>query len=197
MFATLLFHTVTAVADFIPVTSPLDPETGQGERAGTSSFSTHIALVEVDEGTGQVRVLRYIALCDVGRVINPLAAEAQARGGVMLGIGYALTEEVKVENCVANLSFATYLIPTFFDVPQEFLVEFIEDPEPTGPFGAKGFAESPVDPVAATIANAVSNAIDIHISRLPMTSERILELFHQRHTRLDNERSMVSGELHR
>ncbi len=174
-----IFHTLTAVADFVPDTSPLDPETGQGKLAGTCSFSAHIALVEVDEGTGQVRVLRYIALCDVGQVINPLNVEGQARGGVMMGIGYALTEEIKVENRVANTSFATYLIPTSFDVPQEFLVDIIEDPEPTGPFGAKGFAEGTVDPVAPTIANAVSNAIGVRISRLPMTSERIHELLHQ------------------
>jgi CO/xanthine dehydrogenase Mo-binding subunit len=90
-----------------------------------------------------------------------------------------LTEEVKVENRVANPSFATYLIPTSFDVPHEFLVDIFEDPEPTGPFGAKGFAEGTVDPVAPTIANAVSNAIGVRISRLPMTSERIHDLLHQ------------------
>jgi CO/xanthine dehydrogenase Mo-binding subunit len=171
-----IFHTITAVADFIPDTVPLDPETGQGRLAATCSFSTHVALVEVDEGTGQIRVLRYVVLCDVGQVINPLAAEGQARGGVMMGLGYALTEEAKVENGIANASFATYLVPTSFDVPQEFLVDIIEDPEPTGPFGAKGFAEGSVDPVAPTIANAVSNAIGIRISRLPMTGERIHEL---------------------
>lgn len=172
-------HTVTAVADFMPETSPLDPETGQGSPAGTYSFSVHVALVEVDEATGQVRVVRYVALSDVGCAINPAAVEGQVLGGVMMGIGYALTEEVRLEEGVVNPSFATYLIPTTFDVPQEVLIDIIEDPEPTGPFGAKGFAEGSLDPAAATIANAVSNAIGVRITRLPMTAERIYELLHQ------------------
>jgi CO/xanthine dehydrogenase Mo-binding subunit len=125
-------------------------------------------------------VLRYVALGDVGRTINPSIVEGQIRGGVMMGLGYALTEEIRVEEGVANPSFATYLIPTSFDVPQELLVDVIEDPEPTGPFGAKGFAEGPLDPVGATIANAVSNAIGVRIIRLPMTGERTHELLHQR-----------------
>jgi len=139
-----------------------------------------VALVEVDEGTGQVRVLRYVALTDVGRMINPLAVEGQVHGGMMMGLGSALMEEVRVEEGVINSSFATYLIPTTFDVPQELLIEVIEDPEPTGPFGAKGFAEGSLDPVGATIANAVTNAIGVRINRLPMTGERIHELLHQR-----------------
>ncbi|MFQ5852568.1 MAG: xanthine dehydrogenase family protein molybdopterin-binding subunit, partial [Candidatus Binatia bacterium] len=179
LFRRHTLHTVTAVADFMPETSPLDPETGQGSPAGTYSFSVHVAVVEVDEGTGQVRVLRYIALGDVGHMINPSVVEGQLRGGVMMGLGYALTEEIKVDEGVVNPSFATYLIPTTFDVPQELLVDVIEDPEPTGPFGAKGFAEGSLDPVGATIANAVSNTIGIRITRLPMTSERIHELLHQ------------------
>ena len=180
LFKKHTLHTVTAVADFMPETSAMDPETGQGSPAGTYSFSVHVALVEVDEGTGQVRVLRYVALGDVGRTINPLIVEGQIRGGVMMGIGYALTEEVKVEDGVTTSSFATYLIPTTFDVPQQLLVDVVEDPEPTGPFGAKGFAEGSLDPVGATIANAVSNAIGVHITRLPMTGERTHNLLHQR-----------------
>jgi CO/xanthine dehydrogenase Mo-binding subunit len=124
-------------------------------------------------------VTRYAALSDVGCAINPAAVEGQVLGGVMMGIGYALTEEVRLEEGVVNPSFATYLIPTTFDVPQEVLIDIIEDPEPTGPFGAKGFAEGSLDPTAATIANAVSNAIGVRITRLPMTAERIYELLHQ------------------
>lgn len=179
LFKKHTLHTVTAVADFMPETSAMDPETGQGSPAGTYSFSVHVALVEVDEGTGQVQVLRYMALGDVGRTINPSIVEGQIRGGVMMGIGYALTEEVKVEDGVITPSFATYLIPTTFDVPQQLLVDVVEDPEPTGPFGAKGFAEGSLDPVGATIANAVSSAIGVHITRLPMTGERTYDLLHQ------------------
>lgn len=178
LFGRHTLHTVTAVADFMPETEPLDPETGQGSAAGTYSFSAHAALVDVDEGTGQVRVLRYFALADVGRTINPLAVEAQLRGGVMMGIGYALTEEVKVEEGVTNPSFATYLIPTTFDLPEDISVGIVEDPEPTGPFGAKGFAEGTLDPVGAAVANAVSHAIGVRVTRLPMTGERVHALLH-------------------
>ena len=101
-------------------------------------------------------------------------------GGMMMGLGSALMEEVKVENGVTNTSFATYLIPTTFDVPQELLIDVVEEPEPTGPFGAKGFAEGSLDPVGATIANAVSKAIGVRVTRLPMTSERIHEILSQR-----------------
>ena len=180
LFSKHTFHSMTSVAEFLPDTVPLDPETGQGAPAGTFNFNVHVALVEVDEGTGQVRVLRYVALTDVGRMINPLAVEGQVHGGMMMGLGSALMEEVRVEEGVINSSFATYLIPTTFDVPQELLIEVIEDPEPTGPFGAKGFAEGSLDPVGATIANAVTNAIGVRINRLPMTGERIHELLHQR-----------------
>lgn len=179
LFGKHTLHTVTAVADFMPETAPLDPQTGQGSAAGTYSFSAHVALVDVDEGTGQVQVLRYVAFCDVGRAINPLIVEAQVRGGVMMGIGYALTEEVKVNGGVTNPSFATYLIPTTFDVPRVLSVEVIEDPEPTGPFGAKGFAEGSLDPVGAAIANAVSHAVGVRVTRLPMTSERVHALLHE------------------
>ena len=95
-----------------------------------------------------------------------------------MGIGYALMEDVRVENGVTTDSFATYLIPTVLDIPAEVPVELIEDPEPTGPFGAKGFAEGSLDPAAAAIANAVSAAIGIRITRLPMTGERIHELLY-------------------
>ena len=178
LFSRHIFHIITEVADFIPETSPFDSETGQGSPAGTYSFSVHLALVEVDEGSGQTRVLKYVTFSDVGRAINPLVIEGQVHGGVVMGIGYALTEEIKVADGVSNASFATYLIPTSFDVPGEIEVEVIEDPEPTGPFGAKGFAEGSTDPVAAAIANAVSDAIGIRVERLPMTGERIYDLLH-------------------
>lgn len=178
LFAKHTFHIITDIAEFIPNTSPLDPETGQGSPAGTYSFSVHLALVEVDQGTGQARVLRYITFSDAGRTINPMTAAGQVHGGVAMGIGYALMEQLHLDQGVTNSSFATYLIPTALDIPQEVPVEFVEDPEPTGPFGAKGFAEGSLDPAAAAIANAVSNAIGIRIERLPMTGERIYELLH-------------------
>jgi CO/xanthine dehydrogenase Mo-binding subunit len=176
LFSKYTFHVLTEVAEFVPQTSPLDPETGQGNPAGTYSFAVHLALVEVDQGTGQVRVLRYVTFSDPGRTINPMVAEGQVHGGVAMGIGYALMENVNVDQGVTTDSFASYLIPTALDMPSEVPVELIEDPEPTGPFGAKGFAEGSLDPVAAAIANAVSDAIGIRVTRLPMTGERVHNL---------------------
>jgi CO/xanthine dehydrogenase Mo-binding subunit len=109
-------------------------------------------------------------------MLNPMSVEGQMHGGMMMGMGYALSEEVKIDRGVANATFGTYLIPTTCDVPRELIIDVIEDPEPTGPFGAKGFAEGSLDPVGATMANAVSNAIGVRVTQLPMTGERIYNL---------------------
>jgi len=108
-----------------------------------------------------------------------MAVEGQMYGGVMMGMGYTLSEEVLLDKGVANRTFGTYLIPTTCDVPREFLIDVIEDPEPTGPFGAKGFSEGSLDPVGATMANAVSKAIGVRVTRLPMTGERVYQLLQQ------------------
>jgi CO/xanthine dehydrogenase Mo-binding subunit len=173
LFGKNIFHTITEVAENLPPTTPPDPETGQGNPAGTYNFNVHVALVEVDERTGKVQPLKYLALGDVGKMLNPMAVEGQMHGGLMMGMGYALSEEVKVDIGVSNPTFATYLIPTTCDVPRELLIDIIEDPEPTGPFGAKGFSEGSLDPVGATMGNAVSAAIGVRVTQLPMTGERV------------------------
>ncbi len=175
-----VMHTITEVAENLPTTTPPDPETGQGKPAGTYNFNVHVALVEVDEATGKIETLRYLAMGDVGKALNPMAVDGQMYGGVMMGMGYSLTEDVLIEKGVSNRTFGTYLIPTTCDVPREFLIDVIEDPEPTGPFGAKGFSEGSLDPVGATMANAVSKAIGVRVTRLPMTSERVYQLLQHR-----------------
>jgi CO/xanthine dehydrogenase Mo-binding subunit len=180
IFAKHTMHVITDVAEYLPETIPPDPETGQGAPAGTFNFNVHVGLVEVDEGTGRIQVLKYLALSDVGRALNPMAVNGQIYGGVMMGLGSALMEDVIVDNGVANSSFATYLMPTTCDLPREFRIGVIEEPEPSGPFGAKGFAEGSLDPVGATIANAVSSAIGMPVRQLPLTSERVHELLSQR-----------------
>ena len=180
IFAKHTMHVITDVAEYLPETIPPDPETGQGAPAGTFNFNVHVALVEVDEGTGRIQVLKYLALSDVGQALNPMAVNGQVYGGVMMGLGSALMEDVIVDNGVANNTFATYLLPTICDLPQEFRLGVVEEPEPTGPFGAKGFAEGSLDPVGATLANAVSGAIGVAARQLPLTSERVHELLQQR-----------------
>ena len=151
-----------------------DPETGQGEAYFTYSYATHIAKVAVDTVTGRVRVVKIWAAHDIGKAINPAGLEAQVEGGTAQGIGWALTENFKYHNgqvVADNLS--TYLLPTAVDVG-EIETIIIEDPEPLGPWGAKGIGEPAIIPTAAAIANAVSQAIGCPVDELPMHPESIL-----------------------
>jgi CO/xanthine dehydrogenase Mo-binding subunit len=148
----------------------------EGERIFPDfTFGTHLADVEVDLDTGQVRILRYIAAHDVGRAINPLSVEGQIAGGAVQGIGQALLEEVVVQDGV-NLTggFFQYLIPTAMDVPDiEAIV--VESGEGLGPFGARGIGEPPIGPPLAAISSAIADAVGARPTQLPITPERVLE----------------------
>ncbi len=153
-----------------------NPETGQGDAYCVYAYATNIAEVEVDTQTGEVKLLRIIAAHDVGKAVNPKMVEAQIEGGTLQGVGYALTEEIIRENgVIKNSQLSTYIIPTAVDIP-EIIPVIVEDPYPDGPFGAKGFGEQPLMGVAPAIANAVCNALDISITELPMTPERIWKI---------------------
>jgi CO/xanthine dehydrogenase Mo-binding subunit len=138
------------------------------------TFGTHLADVEVDLDTGQVRVLRYIAAHDVGRAINPKSVEGQISGGVVQGLGQALLEELVVRDGV-NLTpgLFRYLMPTAADVPDIEAV-VLESGEGVGPFGARGIGEPPIGPPIAVIPLAVADAIGVQITALPVTPERVL-----------------------
>jgi CO/xanthine dehydrogenase Mo-binding subunit len=138
------------------------------------TFGTHLADVEVDRDTGQVRVLRYVAAHDVGRAINPRSVEGQIIGGAVQGIGQALLEEIVVQDGV-NLTagFYQYLIPTAGDVPDIEAV-VLESGEGMGPFGARGIGEPPIGPPVAAIASAIGDAVGVRPTVLPMTPERVL-----------------------
>jgi CO/xanthine dehydrogenase Mo-binding subunit len=140
-------------------------------------FCTQIAQVLVDCETGQVIVERLIAVHDAGKMINPGGVYGQIEGGVAQGIGYALTEELIVEEGhTRNPSLENYVIPMALDIP-EIEMEVLEIPEPLGaPLGAKGIAESPIIPTAPAIRNAIYDAIDKPLYELPMTPERVLPL---------------------
>jgi CO/xanthine dehydrogenase Mo-binding subunit len=137
-------------------------------------YATHIAQVLVDIETGQVKVERVWAAHDVGKAINPMGIEAQIDGGVVQGVGYALMEELHVDQGrLANASLESYFLPKSTDLPEiEYVV--VEVPDPTGPMGAKGIGESTLNPVAAAIANAVADAIGVRLFQIPMTPERVL-----------------------
>jgi CO/xanthine dehydrogenase Mo-binding subunit len=158
---------------FDPPTTKLDPETGQGSPYASYAYAVHTAQVAVDRETGAVRVLRLIAAHDVGRTIHPINAEAQVHGGVVMGLGYGLMEEVVLrEGRILNPGFRAYLVPSILEVP-EIKTVFVEFPEPTGPFGAKGLGEPALLPTAPAIHNAVCKAIGRPIRRLPMTAEAV------------------------
>jgi aldehyde oxidoreductase len=153
---------------FDPPTTPLDAD-GQGVPYATYSFSAQIALVEVDLELGTTKVLRIAAAADVGRAINPMQVEGQLHGGVAQGLGLALMEEF-IPGRTENLH--DYLIPTIGDVPpiDTFI---IEDPEPLGPYGAKGIGEPALIPTAPAILNAIRNATGTRITQVPATPDRV------------------------
>ena len=139
------------------------------------TFGTHLADVEVDLDTGEVRILRYIAAHDVGRAINPKSVEGQIAGAAVQGIGQALLEEIVVQDGV-NMTpgLFQYLIPTATDVPDiETIV--LESGEGLGPFGARGIGEPPIGPPLAVIASAIADAVGARPTTLPITPERVLD----------------------
>ena len=134
----------------------------------------HVAEVRVDMETGAVELLRYLAVHDVGRAINPLGLQGQIEGGVTQGLGFALFEDLAVEGGqVLNPNMVDYRLPTFHTMPRGLETEFVEGDPSEGPYGAKGIGELPFGPAAPAIANAIYNAVGVRLKTLPMTPERI------------------------
>jgi CO/xanthine dehydrogenase Mo-binding subunit len=158
---------------FDPPTSRLDPETGQGAPYASYAFAVQAAQVAIDKETGQVKVLRMLAAHDVGKVVHPINVTAQVQGGVIMGLGYGLMEEVVLDTGrILNPGFRAYLIPSILEVP-EIEVILVEFPEPSGPFGAKGVGEPALLPTAPAIHNAVGNALGRYPCRLPISAEQV------------------------
>jgi CO/xanthine dehydrogenase Mo-binding subunit len=153
-------------------------ERGQAPLGGVAPFwevSMAAAEVEVDEETGQVRLVRYVSVADVGKAINPLQCEAQEEGGSMMGIGHTFFEEMIYEGGqLLNPSLVDYRIPNMEDLPEELLSILVENGDGPGPYGAKGIGESGLMPTSPAIANAIANAIGVRIKELPLTPERVL-----------------------
>ena len=148
---------------------------GQNINDNALSWNAHYADVTVDMETGYVFVNRYVAMHDAGKVINPDLLKSQVEGGVGIGIGYALQEQIAYgqDGKQIHESFHKYMIPVADDLGQIY-AGFVETDEPTGPFGAKGVAESPVSPVAPAIADAIHSATGIWFNQLPITPDRVL-----------------------
>ncbi len=156
--------TIIGVASMAPSSNP-------------SPSSVEFVEVEVDTETGEVKVLRAVFAHDIGKVINPVAAEGQVEGGFQQGMGYALMENIQFDaetgTCLTG-DFLDYKIPTAVEMPRRIESIFIESDEPTGPFGAKSLSEPCCTVPAPAIANAIFNAVGVRVKELPITPEKIL-----------------------
>jgi CO/xanthine dehydrogenase Mo-binding subunit len=133
-------------------------------------FGAQAARVEVDPGSGAVRVTDVIAIHDPGRVINPASASGQVQGGVVMGLGYALLEDMPLKAGGAWVdSFSEYLLPTAADLPDNVEVVFLETPEASSAFGVKGLGEVVVTPTAPAVSEAVYQAVGVRALRMPIT----------------------------
>jgi carbon-monoxide dehydrogenase large subunit len=169
----------------------LPPDTGAGleatvcwePEAMTYANASHACEVEVDPATGNVAILRYIAMQDCGRLINPLIVEGQIHGGIVHGIGNALFEYMRYDDNAQPLSttYADYLLPTSTEIPHLELI-FSESPTDTNPLGVKGVGEVGTIPVTSAIASAIDDALsdfNIHVSAIPVDPVRLVQLMDQ------------------
>jgi len=168
-------------ASYNPPTVAMDPETGQGKPFSTYVYAAQVAEVEVDDETGEVEVLRIVAAHDCGTPINPTLVEGQVEGGISMGVGLALQEEIlfDADGRQINPNLTNYIMPTSLDMP-EIEVDIVKNYDPTGPFGAKGVGEPTSVPTAAAIANAIYDAVGVRIHSLPATSEKVLMALRQK-----------------
>lgn len=157
-----------------------DPDTGYGNPPATTIFAAHVAEIEVDDETGEIQVLKHSAAVDLGRVINVTTAEGQIEGSVAQGIGYGMFENMELQDGkVLNPSYLEYKMPTTLDIPDVVTIN-IESLDPAGPYGAKGLGEPALVPVAASINNALYNAVGVRLYKLPFTRERVLRAIREK-----------------
>jgi CO/xanthine dehydrogenase Mo-binding subunit/CO/xanthine dehydrogenase FAD-binding subunit len=143
-------------------------------KSATYAFAAHGVEVAVDRRTGEVRVVDYVAAHDIGRAINPVAAEGQIQGGVLMGLGAALGEQLIYEaGRVVNPAYINYALPRVGDAPRVRAV-LVEGPDPVGPYSAKGLGEITVVPAAPAVANAVYHAVGVRLRDLPITPDKVL-----------------------
>jgi xanthine dehydrogenase molybdenum-binding subunit len=167
---------LTEEAFYEPPTDLPDWRRGYGNMSAAYTFGVQGVEVEVDEDTGEVTILRLVAVTDAGRVLSRLAAEGQLYGGIAQGVGYALYEEVQsAEGRILNTGFTDYKIPTAADLAFPIELQWVETKDPEGPFGAKGLGEAGIVPTAPAIANAIYDAVGVRIRDLPITPEKVLQ----------------------
>lgn len=160
---------------FEPSSERLSLEDGSGNLSLAYGFGAHIAEVEVDPETGDVKVLKVVAANDCGKILNLLSLNGQSEGSVHMGISHTLYEQLHFDKKgrAINPSFLNYGTATSLDVP-EVKSLWVETNDPEGPLGAKGIGECTLIPTAGSIANAIYDAVGVRINELPITPEKIL-----------------------
>lgn len=163
------------------VTSP-DPETGRGNCAPQWTYAVQGAEIAINKNTGKITIKNLVTSLDAGKVINPELARIQMLGGMTMGMGAALTEEILFDERgrIKNPNFNTYKIPEIHDMPEKFSVSFVETPQPDGPFGARCIAEHPCVSVPPAILNAFYDAVGIDMFKIPLTPKVVLEALNGR-----------------
>ena len=154
----------------ISASASLSAEAGLGP-----CFSVHLCDVEVDSDTGKTTVIRYTAVQDAGCAIHPSYVEGQYQGGAVQGIGWALNEEFIYDEAgvLENPGFLDYRMPVASDLPMIDTI-IVEVPNSMHPFGVRGVGEAPIIPPLAAVASAVSNAIGVRMTELPLSPPRVL-----------------------
>jgi CO/xanthine dehydrogenase Mo-binding subunit len=165
-------------ASYNLVLGKIDPATGQVSGGRANTFYTPVGCaceVAVNVETGQVKVLRCVVACDVGRAINPALVEGQLIGSAYMGLSTSIFEELVIEEGrVVTTDFADYTLGRLGDMPR-FETKIFESPQTDGPFAARGVGESAVPSIAPAIGNAINNAVGVRIFDLPITAERVLD----------------------
>ena len=148
-----------------------------GKRFAQQTFAAHYVEVAVHAGTGEVRVRRMLAVCAAGRIINPTAARSQIIGGMTMGVGAALMEDLVVDKQAGffvNHDLASYEVPVHADIPEQEVI-FLDEVDPTvGPLKAKGVGELGISGAAAAVANAIYNATGVRVREYPVTLDKLL-----------------------
>ena len=148
-----------------------DTEKGRGHPFIHHAFMAHVAEVQIDQATGKVDLVRYYAVHDSGKIVDMTLARGQILGAIVQGIGYALTENLVVnEGRILNANLLDYHIPTAEDIPEEMYLDFVQMRNSDDP---KGHAEAAIAPVAAAVGGAIANATGMNLRELPYTPEKI------------------------
>ena len=150
-------------------------------RTNAYSFGAAVAEVEVDIPLCKYKLLNIINVHDCGKLINPALAEAQVHGGMSMGIGYAIGEQLLYDEKTGrplNNNLLDYKLCTMMDHP-DLMAGFVQNPEPTSPFGTKALGEPPVCPVAPAIHNAIMDATGVSLRKLPMNPHQLYARFHE------------------